>query len=153
MGLFIAKNNLYIKYFNHTCSQIWIRKVGRKLIHPLIPHFKYITQLIMSYVEDADEEDKMLIARMTISPGHPGALNISVIGGIYIMPSDDSGIAPFTVYATSSYGSREGNIKRYDCFQIAYDIQKENHLNHIYDAADDYPFSQVLTLTLTKLYP
>ena len=111
----------------------------------------------MDFLETADDEEKHLIARMTITPGTTGAVSIHLIGGLYVVPGANSGIEPFTVYSTSSYGSRTGNIQRYDCIQIAYAINHdEKHLNHIYDVEDEVPFCQVHTLMffiLTLMYP
>ena len=109
----------------------------------MIPNFSYVTHLLSAFADGGNADDKLLIARMTL-PCDVGGLEIKLIGGMVIQPATQTGIKPFTVYATSSYGSKTGRIKRYDCIQTAYEgVEEAPHELNIYDEVINYPFSQV----------
>jgi hypothetical protein len=126
-------------------SQVWrlTQTADRKFLHPMIPNFAFISHLLIAYLDGADAEDTEFIGRMTL-PRTVGGLEINLVGGIVVVPGQHTGIKPFTVYATSSYGSRNGAIQRYDCVQTSYGAPKDQEecLN-IYDEVIHYPFSQV----------
>lgn len=120
-------------------------------LHPLLPLF-YVTTLLNAYAENGDDEDKLFISRMTLSPS-VGGLELRLIGGMGILPGAESGINEFLLYATNSYGNKNthaSNQKRYDCIQTLCnendepDSQNdESDSNGLYENDSTQPFSQV----------
>ena len=115
-------------------------------LHPLLPLF-YVTTLLNAYSENGDDEDKLLVARMTLSP-HLGGLELKLIGGMRILPGAQSGINEFLLYATNSYGNKSTNAsnqKRYDCIQTLCNEHDDSDTNGLYEHDPTKPFSQVST--------
>jgi hypothetical protein len=147
----IVSAGLQTVYFNDVSSLFYVDKGrgdNRQLLHPLIPSFSYITTLLSSFADGGDADDKLLVARMTL-PQNVGGIEIKFIGGMVIEPAVQTGIKPFTVYATSSYGSRDGEVKRYDCVQVTNEgMEGEPNEMNIYDEVITYPFSQVSDVSI-----
>ena len=113
-------------------------------MHPLLL-VPYLTHLLVSYSEFGDSENE-LIARMTLST-EEGGLSCHIIGAMGVTPSVDSGIEPFIIYATHSFGTSDKSTQtRFDCIQTLFeqhgDIADQPPVG-IFDIEPSKPFSQV----------